>query len=293
MTVPIRRLDAPNPRRTLPAVDGWVEANRANWDERVGIHVASEFYGVEAWLAGDRMPRPRELAAIGDVRGLDVVHLQCHFGLDTLALAQAGARVTGVDLAPSGIAQARALADRAGLSDRARFVEADVLEAARVLAPDTFDLVYVSLGALCWLPRVGVWADQVAALLRPGGRLFLHDSHPLSQVLTYDVPVVPEYTYFEEPDRPWVEDSERTYTDGDTPLANTRSYQWNHSLGEVVTALLDRGLRLDRLEEHDWTAFQRFPWLVQTADQRWETPPGFVRLPLSYTLMATKPEASA
>jgi SAM-dependent methyltransferase len=268
-------------------MDERLEANRANWDDRVAIHVASDFYDVEGWLAGRREPRRWEMEVIGDVAGLDVVHLQCHFGLDTLSLAHAGARVTGVDFSGAAIAQARDLAERAGLADRARFVESDVLEAATALAPETFDLVYVSLGALCWLPSVARWAEQVRALLRPGGRLFLHDGHPLSWTLA-DAEEVIEYTYFEEPVA-WTDEVDATYTDGERRIAHARSYEWNHSIGETVTALLAQGLRLDRLTEHDWTSFQRFPWLVKTADQRWETPPHRIRIPLSLTILATLP----
>lgn len=268
-------------------MDERLVANRANWDDRVAIHVASDFYDVEGWLAGNRDPRPWETAVLGDVAGLDVVHLQCHFGLDTLSLAHAGARVTGLDFSGTAIAQARDLAERSGLADRARFVEGDVLEAASTLAPDTFDLVYVSLGALCWLPSAAHWAAQVRALLRPGGRLFLHDGHPLSWCLA-DEETVPEYTYFEEAD-PWVSDVEATYTDGADRIAHTRSYEWNHSIGDTVGALLAEGLRLDHLAEHDWTSFPRYPWLIETGDQRWETPPGRVRIPLSLTVVASLP----
>jgi SAM-dependent methyltransferase len=268
-------------------VEEWAEANRANWDERVAIHAASRFYDVEGWLAGDRMPRQWELDVIGDVAGLDVVHLQCHFGMDTLMLAQAGARVTGVDISPAAVKQAIELAERAGLAERSRFVEANVYDAAAALAPETFDLVYVSLGALCWLPRVGDWAAQVGALLRPGGRLFLHDGHPLSHALSYHEPLALEWSYFEETE-PWVEESEGTYTDGDVKLANTRTFEWNHSLGEIVTALLAQDLQLTHLEEHDWTVFHRHPSLQEQPDGRWTLAPGSVRIPLSYTLMATK-----
>jgi SAM-dependent methyltransferase len=263
-------------------VDPRLEVNRANWDDRVPIHAASTFYDVAGWLAPRPGLRPWERALVGDVAGLDVVHLQCHFGLDTLMLAQAGARVTGVDIAPAAVAQATELAERAGLVDRATFVEANVYD-----APHTFDLVYVSLGALCWLPRVRDWAAQVAALLRPGGRLFLHDTHPLSHTLSYDDSLTITWSYFEEPE-PWVEESEHTYTDGDVKLTNTRSYEWNHSIGEVVTALLAEGLRLTHLEEHDWTVFHRHPSLEEQPDGRWALPEGAVRIPLSYTLMAAK-----
>ena len=267
-------------------MDGYIAANRANWDERVPIHVASKFYDVERWLRERPGPRERELEVLGDVRGLDVVHLQCHFGLDTLAFANAGSRVTGLDFSDAAIGEARSLADRAGLTDRARFVEADVLRAAEALSPERYDLVYVSLGALCWLPSVSQWAGQVAALLRPGGRLYLHEGHPLAWALADDDLRV-QHSYFEEPE-PHVDDVDVTYTDGDGRLENTRSYEWNHSIGEIVTAVLDHGLGVVTLVEHDWTGWPRFPWLVNASDDRWETPPDRPRVPLSFTLVAVR-----
>ncbi len=209
--------------------------------------------------------------------------------------------MTGLDFSPAAVDTARALAIMAGLADRACFVEADVGDAAAALAPATFDIVYVSLGALCWLPSVARWASQVAALLRPSGRLFVHDGHPLSWALA-DAELVVEHTYFEEPDA-FVDDFDGTYTDGDARLVNSRSYERNHSIGEIVTAVLDNGLRVVHLEEHDWTVFPRFTWLVraddvpatsgpglgarQPGDRRWRVPPGRPRLPLSFTLLAT------
>jgi SAM-dependent methyltransferase len=206
-------------------VAGYIEANRANWDDRVAIHLASKFYDVERWMRERRGPRDRELEVLGEVSDLDVLHLQCHFGLDTLAFANAGARVTGLDFSGAAIAEARALAERAGLADRARFVEADVLQAAAVLSPERYDLVYVSLGALCWIPSVRRWAAQVAALLRPGGRLYLHESHPLAWAFADADPRV-EHSYFEEL-APYVDDVDFSYTDGDARLTNTRIYEWN------------------------------------------------------------------
>lgn len=268
-------------------MDPRLAINRANWDDRVPIHVASRFYDVEGWLAARPGPRPREIEALGDVAGLDLVHLQCHFGLDTLAFATAAARVTGVNFSPAAITEARSLAERAGLVDRARFVEADVLRASEALAPDTYDIVYVSLGALCWLPSVGQWAGEVAALLRPGGRLYLHDGHPLAWALADDELRV-EHTYFEEAE-PFVDDVEVTYTDGEGRVAHRRAHEWNHSIGEIVSAVLEVGLQLDELTEHDWTIWPRFPWLVETADHRWEAPAGRPRVPLTFTLLASRP----
>lgn len=267
-------------------MDDRLAANRANWDERVPIHVASRFYDIDGWFRERPGPRAWETDVVGDVAGLDIVHLQCHFGLDTLALANAGARVTGLDFSPEAVAQARSLADRAGLADRARFVEANVLEAATALAPEQYDLVYVSLGALCWLPSVQQWAAQVGALLRPGGRLYLHDGHPLAWALADD-DVWVEHTCFEEVE-PYVDVVDVTYTDGDAVISNTRAYEWNHSIGEIVTAVLEHGMRLDVLIEHDWTVYLRFPWLVATDDGRWTIPSDRPRMPLTFSLLATR-----
>ncbi|MDQ1359829.1 MAG: hypothetical protein QOJ44_206 [Acidimicrobiaceae bacterium] len=261
-------------------------ANRRNWDERVGLHVASRFYDVEGWLEERPGPRARELEALGDVSGMDLVHLQCHFGLDTLPWARVGAWVTGLDFSTEAVATARAIAGRAELSDRSEFVCADVLDACNALGHRTFDVVYVSLGALCWLPSVDRWASQVAGLLRPEGRLYLHDGHPLAWTLSDDSLVI-EHGYFET-EAPFVDDSDATYTDASRPLVNRRTYDWNHGLGETVTALIDHGMRIDRLEEHNWHVHQQFPWLVELSAGHWVAPPEYPQIPLTFTVVATR-----
>ncbi len=270
-------------------MDPHVAANRENWNDRTRIHLQSQFYDVEGWLREPRGPRPREIEALGDVSGLRLVHLQCHFGLDTLAFARAGASVVGLDFSPVAVDAARDLARRAGLEERARFVCADVHDARRALAPDTFDVVYVSLGALCWLPSIERWADEAAGLVAPGGRLYLHDVHPLAWALD-DEALVVRYSYFEDP-APFVDDAGHTYTDGEGVIEHTRTYEWNHSIGEIVTALLERGLRLERLTEHDWTVWQRFPWLVPGDAGTWRSPPDVPRLALSFTVVASRAAA--
>jgi len=267
-------------------MDERLAANLANWNDRTEIHLGSEFYDVEGWLRGERGPRSYELEALGDVAGLRLLHLQCHFGLDTLTWARAGAHVTGLDFSAAAIDAARDLARRAGLADRAEFVCADVHDAARALDHATFDVVYVSLGALNWLPKVEAWAAQVGALVAPGGRFYIHEVHPLAWALADDSCAV-EHTYFEESD-PFVDDSDATYTDATRPLANVRSYEWNHSIGEIVTALIRHGLRLEWLIEHDWTAWPRFAWLVQAGEGMWTTPPEMARTPLTFSLLASR-----
>jgi len=270
----------------VPNEHEYLAANRANWNDRAGIHLESAFYDVEGWLRDGREPRRREIDALGDVAGLRLVHLQCHFGLDTLAFARAGATVTGLDFSPVAVDSARQLAARAGLADRSTFVCADVYEAAAALEEGAFDIVYVSLGALCWLPDVDRWAAVVGSLLAPGGRLYLHDAHPLAWALSDD-DLSLAYTYFEE-SAPFIDDSDKTYTDATRPVEHTRSYEWNHSLGEIVTALVIHGLRITTLTEHDWTVWQRWPWLVEVEPHRWTMPPGVPRIPLTFTLLADR-----
>ena len=263
-------------------------ANRSWWDSAVAVHLASEFYDVEGWLADGRGPRPREVAVLGDVTGLDLVHLQCHFGKDTLSWARAGARVTGIDFSEAAIAAARELADRAGLGDRADFVCSPVADAVEALGGRDFDVVYVSLGALCWLPDIAEWAGQVAGLLRQGGRLFVHEVHPVSMALADDGLTI-VYPYFEQatPYRDTVAGSYADPTATDA-LPGDPTFGWNHGIGEILGALLAVGLRIDRLEEHDWTSFQRFPWLVETGEEEFVTPEGTIRVPLSFTLLASR-----
>jgi SAM-dependent methyltransferase len=268
--------------------DDYLASNQANWDDRTQIHLASRFYDVEGWLRDGRGPRQREIEALGDVRGLRLLHLQCHFGLDTLAWARAGAQVTGLDFSPAAIEAARDIAGRSGLAERAEFVCADVFEAAAALEHTTFDIVYVSLGALCWLPSVERWAEQVGLLVAPSGRFYIHDVHPLAWALADDSLVI-EHSYFEESE-PHVDDSGVTYTDADRPIDSRRTYEWNHGIGETVTALIRHGLRLEWLIEHDSTAWQRFPWLVVDAEGNWSAPEG-KRLPLSFSLLASRPPA--
>jgi SAM-dependent methyltransferase len=270
------------------SVDEAQEANRRWWDSAVPVHLASDFYDVDGWLAEGRGPKPREAAVLGDVSGRDLVHLQCHFGKDTLAWARAGATVTGLDFSGAAIDAARDLARRAGLTERADFVCAPVAEAVEALGGRTFDIVYVSLGALCWLPSVDEWAGQVAALLRPGGRLFLHEVHPVSMALA-DTELTVVYPYFEET-APYRDAEPGSYADptATEAMPGDETFGWNHGLGEIIGALVERGLRIDRLEEHDWTSFPRFPWLVEVAEEEFVIPEGHLRVPLSFTLVASR-----
>ena len=221
------------------------------------------------------------------MEGKTLVHLQCHFGVDTLQWARVGASVTGLDFSPVAIDEAISLAERAGLSERASFVCANVYDARQAFSGKRFDVVYVSFGALCWLPDVAAWAAVVATLLAPGGRFYFHDGHPFTSCFDDDGERI-IYSYFEEPEDPFVSDNSFTYTDGEE-LGATRTYEWNHSVGEIVTALVGNGLVVDSLTEHDWTLFQQFPWLEETESGLLVIPKGRPRIPLSLTVLAHAP----
>jgi SAM-dependent methyltransferase len=176
----------------------WREANRAHWDERVPIHVSGEFYDVAGFKAGREPLRPFEISEVGDVGGKDLLHLQCHFGIDTLSWVRRGARAVGLDFSLPAIVQARKLA--AELALEAEFVHSDVYNAPNALDGRVFDVLYTGLGAIYWLPDIPRWARVVSSLIRPGGFLYLSEFHPFSYVFgDKDLTVVDDYFHGEEP----------------------------------------------------------------------------------------------
>ncbi len=260
----------------------WLRINRENWDDRVAVHAGSEFYDLPGFRAGRSTLRPYEPDEVGDVTGKRLLHLQCHLGLDTLSWARLGAEVTGLDFSPASVDGARALALETGLD--ARFVVSDVYDARAALGDERFDVVYTGFGALVWLPDVHRWARVVASLLAEGGFLYLAEFHPLSEVLGADGRSV-AYDYF-SPDGETYDDP-HTYTDGPA-LTKTLSVQWHHPLGEVVTALAEAGLRIEFLRERATTLFQSNEALVRTGPDEYVFPAGHPRVPMTYSLRATK-----
>ncbi|WP_067803308.1 class I SAM-dependent methyltransferase [Actinomadura formosensis] len=263
----------------------YLRTNKALWDERVPIHLASDFYDVAGFKAGGQTLREFEPAEVGDVTGRRLVHLQCHFGLDTLSWARRGAHVTGLDFSEKAVEAARTVADETGL--QARFVVADVYDAPMVLG-ETYDIVYTGLGALCWLPDIDRWAETVTSLLRPGGFVYLAEFHPFADTLDDEEGRSVTYDYFAEGPQIWDEPDAGSYADPQAPVQHTRSIEFVHGLGEVVTALTTAGLRLDFLHEHDHTLWQRFS-VLERHGPAYRLPEGRPRIPLMYTLRATRP----
>jgi SAM-dependent methyltransferase len=273
-------------------MDERIRDNLASWDERAPAHAASPDYGFERF-AGDpthlsdvvRFDLPR----LGDINGLRGIHLQCHIGTDTVSLARLGARMTGLDFSPAALAEARRLATLAGVG--VDFVESDVHDAPKVLPNGTFDLVYTGIGAICWVPQITRWADVVAALLRPGGRLFIREGHPMLWTLDErraDGVLAVDYPYFETGGA-IRDDDDGTYVTTDATFSHNVAWSWNHGLGEIVSALLGVGMRITMLEEHDSVPWDALPGQMEDIgggerrliDRPW-------RVPHTYTLQAVR-----
>jgi len=273
-------------------VEDYAELNRASWDERAPAHAASPDYAVDRFASDPAHLSDVvrfDLPLLGDIGGLRGVHLQCHIGTDTISLARLGASMTGLDFSNASLTQARRIAGLAGAD--VRFVQAEVYDALTVLEPASFDLVYTGIGALGWLPDIARWAAVVAGLLRPGGRLFIREGHPMLWALEDSRPdglLVVEYPYFER-EEPMVFDEGGTYVETDAVFTHNRTHEWNHGLGEIMTALMTAGVDVTGFAEHDSVPWEALPGQMERigggewrlADRPW-------RLPHTYTLQAVR-----
>lgn len=274
-------------------MEDYRQLNRANWNDRVAIHWDSEEYEVQRYVDD-----PSHISGIvefdshevGPVAGKSLLHLQCHIGTDTISWARLGANVTGLDFSDASIDAASKLFDLAG--SKGRFVVSDLYEAPEALPNEQFDVVYTGIGSIGWLPNIRRWADVVSHFVRPGGLFYIREGHPVTWSVTQDRDddlLVIEDPYFEV-DAPLVEENEKSYF-GEGTLEHRRVHEWNHGIGETVTALIDAGLRIESLKEYQFTEWQALPVLRKSDDGRWRLVDRPERLPLSYSIRATKPES--
>jgi len=271
--------------------DDWAQAmatNRALWDELTDIHLQAPWYRVAELRAGTKALDPLVTGEVGAVAGQRLLHLQCHFGVDTLCWARLGAEVTGVDFSARAIAAARDLAQDLGLP--ATFVQSDLYALPAALdTAGSFDLVFSSWGVLVWLPDLTRWAQIIAAYLKPGGRFYLAESHPFLNVFYNDDDaqgLQVHYPYFyDAAPRYWPPGPD--YADGSKSTTNP-SHEWQHSLGEIQNALIAAGLRIEFLHEHPFLSWKYFPFMEQGADRWWRLPAAYPAMPLSFSLQARK-----
>ena len=257
------------------------EANRALWNARVPHHLNSRMYDLDGFVAGRNSLTAIELELLGAVTGKEVLHLQCHFGQDTLSLARMGARVTGLDISDAALGEARKLAERCGL--QASWVESNVIT-PRPELNGRFDVVFTSYGTIGWLPDLKPWAANIRRYLKTGGQLVFVEFHPAVWMFDNDFTHV-QYSYFNR--ETIAEEEEGTYAD---PAAAIKlpSFSWNHDLGEVLTALLDVGLRLERFVQLDSSPHDCFANTVQGADGMYRIKGMEGKLPMVYGLRAVK-----
>ncbi len=240
------------------------DANKSLWNAKTPHHMKSDFYQLEAFKKGKNVLREIELEALGDVKGKSILHLQCHFGQDTLCFSRMGAKCTGVDFSDQAIKEARALNNELGLD--AEFIVSNVLELKDNLEGQ-FDIVFTSYGVLGWLDDLNAWAETVSHFLKPGGTFFIAEFHPLLYTLNWDNQTI-EYDYFNlgKPDH---EVTDGTYAD-ETAGVKMDEYFWPHSFEEIIMNLLDAGLKLKSIKEYPWSPYPCFPNLEEVAENRWK-----------------------
>jgi SAM-dependent methyltransferase len=269
----------------------FIEENRAHWDELAEHHPETDFYDVGSFLRGESTLRRLEREEL-DATDKRLLHLQCHFGMDTLSWVrnEGVAHATGVDFAPTAIETARELRDELDIApNRARFIESDIYELPSNLK-DTFEVVFTSYGTLYWLPDLQRWGEVIATHLEPGGTFYIADGHPLAGPFSYestadDMQVAHPYFNAEAT----TEEFDGSYAGWDFGLENQRSHGFSHSFEEILTALTDAGLRIEFLHEHPWSTFERFEAMEPDDNDRWQLPGLEYDLPFTFSLKARKP----
>lgn len=242
----------------------YFEANRALWNKKTPVHVNSEFYDVEGFKAGRNVLTEIELNELGnEVKGKSLLHLQCHFGLDTLSFARMGAKVTGIDISDAAISKANAIAKETNIA--ANFVRCNVYD-TRQHVQDKFDIVFTSYGTIGWLPDLDKWAKVIAESTKQGGTFYMADFHPVVWMMDNEFTKI-QYSYFNT--EVIEEESETTYTDGGA-IEKSKEYGWNHNISEILNALLKQGFELHYFNEFDFAPYNCFSNTVKVAENRWQ-----------------------
>lgn len=262
----------------------YLEINRQLWNSKTPHHLASEFYDVEGFMKGRNTLNAPEIGLLGDVSGKHILHLQCHFGQDTISLSRMGASVTGVDFSEKAIEAAKDLAIQT--NSQAKFICCDIYSLPQH-ADSKFDSVFTSYGTIGWLPDIKKWAGVVSHFLKPGGKFVFVEFHPVVWMMDGAFKEI-AYSYFNR--EAIVEEEEGTYADRSAPVKNV-SVGWNHSLAEVAGALLDAGLQLTSFDEYDYSPYNCFNNMVEEEPGKFRVAHLAGKLPLLYSLTARKPAA--
>lgn len=261
----------------------FVEINKALWNERTRHHISSDFYDMPSFVAGNTSLKGPELSLLGDVKGKTILHLQCHFGQDTMSLARMGATVVGVDLSDEAINIAAKLASELSLD--ARFICCNIYDLPQQLN-EQFDIVFTSYGTIGWLPDMKQWAGIVSRYIKPGGKFVFVEFHPTLWMFDNNFTHA-QYSYFNIEEI--VEEEQGTYANKGADI-KLQSVNWNHSLAEVIQNLIDTGLRIDVFSEYDYSPYDCFANTVEVGQGRYQIKGMEGKLPMMYALRASKPE---
>lgn len=270
-------------------MDEYLNTNRELWDALARTHFDSDFYDVKGFLDGKQTLDPIELEELPNLSGRTILHLMCHFGLDTLSLARLGGSVTGVDFSEQAISLARSLSKTAKIS--AQFICSDVYQLPEVL-DETFDIVFTSGGVLVWLPNLQKWAKIINRFLKPGGVFYIREFHPFEYIFNdeeKETTLTVRYPYFQD-EKPQMFEDEGSYADKTAKTAKKRSYEWNHPLSRIINVLIKEGLRIEFFHEFQFSSYKALPFMVENSEGRWVLPDHAESVPLMFSIKATKPK---
>ncbi len=268
---------------TMSAETNYTTVNKDSWNKRTEVHLTSQFYDVKGFLEGNNSLMNIELALLGDISGKSILHLQCHFGQDTISFSRLGAEATGVDLSDRAIDAAKDLAEKAGTNTQ--FICCDIYDLLQHLDKQ-FDIVFTSYGTIGWLPDMDKWAGIISRFLKPGGRFIFAEFHPVVWMFDYQFDKV-AYNYFK--DGAIIEDSTGTYgDDGAEDKITFTEISWNHSISEVLNALIKSGLEINSLNEYDYSPYNCFKETVEVAPKKFRIKHLGNKIPMVYSISATK-----
>lgn len=262
-------------------MDKYIEVNRDLWNKKTPIHISSEFYDVPSFIKGKSSLNPAELESLGDVKGMTLLHLQCHFGMDSLSWSRLGAKVTGIDLSDMAINEAKKVNAELGLD--AEFICSNVYDLKNVI-DKRFDIVFTSYGTIGWLPDLDKWAEIVAHFLKPGGTFFIAEFHPVRWMYDDDCKKI-DYSYFNK--EAIIEEVSASYADKDRVISHT-SYGWNHPFSEVFSSLLKQNMAITEFKEYPYSYYNCFNNSVKNELGYWEIKGLEGKMPLMYSFKAVK-----
>ncbi|MFC2147039.1 class I SAM-dependent methyltransferase [Bacteroidota bacterium] len=259
----------------------YLKINKASWNSKTDTHMESEFYNMKGFLVGETSLKNIELNLLGDINGLRILHLQCHFGQDTLSLGRLGAHVTGVDLSDKAIDRARELALKTKID--ANFICCDIYDLPKHLNKE-FDIIYTTYGTIGWLPDLNKWGKIISRFLKPGGRLIFAEFHPVVWMFDDEFSKI-AYSYFNS--GPIMETETGTYAKRDANLT-LKYIMWNHSIGEVITSLTQNGIEVTSLKEYDYSPYNCFKFTIESEPGKFRIKHLGNKLPMVYSIEGRK-----